>query len=278
VTPDSFEVRPLRTREEMLAAVELQRTTWGESFSELVPATVLALCQRFGGVSSGAFDSQGRLVGFVFGLTGWQDHKPIHWSDMLAVVPVLRNRNLGEKLKRHQRDEMMSRGIDTIFWTFDPLVSRNAFFNLARLGAIASEYRVDEYCESDSILHRGIGTDRLVATWLITSDRVLKRLDRADTLPTLEDVRTVPLVNDVVSSTGFARSAEPDLAIDAAAVRVAIPTDIQALKESDIDLAVDWRTKTRSALLHYIGRGYTAVDLVRESGWSSYLLRRDLFR
>ncbi len=278
MTSADYEIRPCRTRAELVACVELQRATWGESFSELVPATILALCQRFGGITSGAFDSHGRLVGFVFGLTGWQDDKPIHWSDMLAVVPELRNQNLGEKLKRHQRDELLGRNIDKICWTFDPLVSRNAFFNLARLGAIVTEYRVNEYGESDSILHRGIGTDRLVATWLITSERVTKRLDRTDGLPTLDDVKGFPLINNVTTVSEVVRSGEPDLSIDAPAIRIAIPADIQILKENDIDLAVDWRTKTRAALQHYIGRGYIVVDLVRENGWSSYLLRRDLFR
>jgi chorismate synthase len=276
-TADCYEIRPLRTREELAACVALQRETWGENFTELVPATILSLSQRFGGVSSGAFDANGRLVGFVFGMTGWQDNRPIHWSDMLAVIPELRNQNLGERLKRHQRDQLISRGVDTIAWTFDPLVSRNAFFNLGRLGALASEYRVNEYGESTSPLHRGIGTDRLVATWLITTDRVTKRLDRTDPLPTPEDVRAIPLVNQVSSTSGDVVSGDPDLSIDGAAVRVAIPVDIQTLKENDIELAVDWRTKTRAALQHYIERGYTVVDLVRETGWSSYLLRRDLF-
>src|SRR5207302_11387398 len=162
---------------EFAACVELQRITWGASFSELVPATILMPAARYGGVASGAFDPGGRLVGFVFGISGWHDGKPMHWSDMLGVLPELRNHHLGEQLKHHQRELVLRLGIDTIMWTFDPLESRNAHFNLIRLGATAREYRVNEYGDSISPLHRGIGTDRLVAHWAITSPSVLDRVN-----------------------------------------------------------------------------------------------------
>ena len=84
---DEFEVRALATRSEYEACVELQRDIWGQDFVDVVPATILMVSQRVGGVASGAFDPSGRLVGFVFGISGLRDRVAVHWSDMLAVRP-----------------------------------------------------------------------------------------------------------------------------------------------------------------------------------------------
>src|SRR5436309_3240265 len=81
------------------ACVELQRDTWGRDFSACVPAAVLMVAQRVGGVTAGAFDAEGRLQGFIFGLTGYSGGRPMHWSHMLAVRERARDAGLGIRLK-----------------------------------------------------------------------------------------------------------------------------------------------------------------------------------
>ncbi|TVP76623.1 MAG: GNAT family N-acetyltransferase, partial [Gemmatimonadales bacterium] len=154
-----FHIRPLAGRAEMEACVVLQEAVWGAGFRERVPAAILGVARRLGGVVTGAFRGD-ELVGFVFGLTGIREGRPVHWSDMLAVRAEARGRGLGIALKEAQRDELLSRGVRVMEWTFDPLVARNAHLNLNRLGAAGVEYVVDAYGDSDSPLHRGIGTDR----------------------------------------------------------------------------------------------------------------------
>src|ERR671914_879951 len=95
----ALEIRPLRTTQELLACVDLQRATWGDEFSDLVPASILKVSQRVGGIAAGAFDGDGRLLGFVFGLTGVEDGRVVHWSDMLAVREEARNAGIGRRLK-----------------------------------------------------------------------------------------------------------------------------------------------------------------------------------
>ncbi|MGH7477871.1 MAG: hypothetical protein ACRELD_16530, partial [Longimicrobiales bacterium] len=184
---DSIHIRALTSLDDFKQCVRLQKQTWGEDCSEIVPVSLLRSTPRMGGVIAGAFDDAGRMVGMVFGLTGLSDGTLVHWSDMLAVRPGLRDRGIGERLKRYQRDVLLPTGVRRIDWTFDPLESRNAYLNFRRLGVIAAEYLVDYYGATDSPLHEGLPTDRVVANWHIRSRRVTERLGRrpsgADTPP-----------------------------------------------------------------------------------------------
>src|SRR5581483_6808097 len=137
-------------------------------FSERVPAALLKVAQRIGGIAAGAFAPDGRIVGFVFGLTGIENGEIVHWSDMLAVHADFRDHGIGRHLKEFQRATLAPLGVTRIYWTFDPLVARNAHLNLNRLGARVVEYVPDMYgAETSSSLHRGVGTDRFVVAWSI---------------------------------------------------------------------------------------------------------------
>jgi len=167
---DGIVLRTLTTNAEYDEAVALQDEIWGAGFTDRVPASILRVAQKVGGVTAGAFDAQDRMLGFVFGLTGLRDGRPVHWSDMLAVREDARGKQLGEKLKTYQRDLVHAVGVETMFWTFDPLVARNAHFNLNRLGARIAEYIPNFYgSNTGSILHGALPTDRFVAEWQLTS-------------------------------------------------------------------------------------------------------------
>ena len=243
-------LRPLATLDERRACVALQERVWGEGFSERVPASVLMIAEETGGVAGGAFAGD-ELVGFVFGITGFRGGERVHWSDMLAVAPEYRGRGLGVRLKRYQRRELLDRGVQRVLWTFDPLEARNAHLNLNRLGAIAREYRRDLYGRSDSPLHAGIGTDRLVAEWLIASDRVARLLDGGGAEGAWE-AETDPVFRE--------------------AVGIEIPADIQALKRDDPDEAAKWRERTRRAFETAFGDGRAAVGLERGGDRPVYVL------
>lgn len=264
-------IRPLRTLEDRDACVALQEETWGRDFRDRVPGSILMVAEEIGGVASGAFED-GRLVGFVFGLTGIRDGRLVHWSDMLAVRASHRDRGLGVALKLHQRERLLALGVETVLWTFDPLESRNAYLNLRRLGAMARTYRRDLYGPPDSPLHAGIGTDRLLAEWPIESARVRRRLEGAPDDAMDDAMEDAPLLNPALSGDPFPRPSSRVRAPAGPAVRVAFPRDIQRLKAEDADLAGAWRSSVREALERSFAAGYVATDVRAEGETSEYVL------
>lgn len=269
----SVTIRPFASMEDYRACVDLQEATWGEGFSERVSPAILKVSQILGGVAAGAYDETGALMGFVFGLTGVRDGETVHWSDMLAVRPEARDGGLGRRLKMYQRDELLSRGITTMYWTFDPLQSRNAYLNLAKLGVLIREYRMNMYGESDSPLHRGVGTDRFVPVWLMDSERVRRRLE-GGSAPAGGDAPFALAERDEMG-TGHPEPGLPDLdLLGNDSVRVAIPSDVGALMADDMDLAVDWRDATRAAFVRYLDEGFEVTEFERGRRVSFYTLTR----
>jgi len=269
-----LDIRPLDGDSEYRACVSLQDLTWGPGFAEAVPPTLLRLVQQLGGIASGAFDPGGRLLGFVFGITGWVGGQPVHWSDMLAVHPDARDRGIGERLKRHQRDVLLRTGVRLARWTFDPLEARNARLNLSILGATTGTYVRDFYGESVSALHHGIGTDRLIIDWQLDSLRVDRRLRGLDPAPDSASLNDVPVVNAPHIESDMSTCGETDLAKTDSRLAVCVPAGIQELKQADPHLALRWRAVTRVAFESYLGRGYRAVEFVRRGGFGYYLLER----
>ncbi len=244
------ELRLLHSLEEYTACVRLQKETWGRDFNEVVPATILKITNRVGGIVAGAFDGE-RLVAFVYGITGLERGRLVHWSHMLAVDVEYRDRGIGRKLKEFQRELLGRRGVETILWSYDPLVARNAHLNLNRLGARVDEYVVDMYPGKASDLH-AFGTDRLIVAW------PTGRLPLPLPLPSSEDS---PLVT----------GSEPET-FNPPAVRIAVPPDIEAIAAAAAGEALAWRTATRRAFTAWLGRGYTITGFRRDPAGCYYTL------
>jgi predicted GNAT superfamily acetyltransferase len=259
-------VRSLRTQGDYEQCEELERTTWGESY--VVPSSLVMVVQKIGGVAAGAFDAEGRLVGTVFGLTGWHDEQRVHWSHMAAVRADLRGRGLGRELKLFQRQVVRDQGISTMLWSYDPLVARNAQLNINRLGALPVEYIEDLYGPgSDSKLHRGLGTDRFVVSWPLeeTPASAIEDSSAWSAVPSANtDAMGAPLVGDFEVP-------------DSELARVEIPVDVQRAKEEAEDAGARWRFCTRRAFQEYFSRGHQVVGFERYAaeGRCAYLLRQE---
>lgn len=269
---DEFDVvvRPLRSGDDFRACVELQKLTWGEEFTELVPLSILKVSQRIGGVAAGAFDGEGRMLGFVFGMSGVENGEIVHWSDMLAVHRDARNLGVGQKLKHFQADALRPLGVTRIYWTYDPLVARNAHLNLNRLGVKVVEYVPEMYSDTESDLHRGLGTDRFIVAWHL--DASAEEAAATRSTPELpRDIEYTPIVN--------AETGDGERAIDESApvVRVEIPVDIEVIQRVSLAEAARWRKGTRSAFLDSIERGYRVVGFYREdeAGPCYYMLAHE---
>jgi predicted GNAT superfamily acetyltransferase len=169
----------------------LQDEVWSYEPADRMSQKVYLLASRIGGQVLGAFEGDA-LVGYAMSLPAHRNgHLYLH-SHHLAVLPPWRNLGVGRKLKLAQRDDALARGIDLIEWTFDPLEIRNAYLNIAKLGAVVRRYARDFYGASSSPLQGGLPTDRVYAEWWLRSERVVGRLEgRAPVIDALETL-TVP--------------------------------------------------------------------------------------
>jgi predicted GNAT superfamily acetyltransferase len=157
------ELRPLTRVEDAGPINEVIGATWGTQ--TLNPEMVRALAHS-GNVPWGAF-VEGRVVGFVLGWAGVdRDGLHVH-SHMLAALPDRRHSGVGYALKLAQRAQALDQGIHVVTWTFDPMVARNAWFNLGKLGTVADRFERAFYGEMADDINLGDRTDRLTARWYL---------------------------------------------------------------------------------------------------------------
>ena len=280
-------IRPFASRADYDACVRLQRETWGEHFVDVASATILMVSQRVGGVSAGAFDADGRLLGFVFGISGIRDGELVHWSDMLAVRPEARGAGLGKRLKRFQRDQLLERGIRRMLWTYDPLVARNANLNLNSLGARPVEYVVHMYGDTRRALQAGLDPARFIVEWrldetgpagnepAIAGTGAAHASSQAGTAPYGSNEPATAAADTVhVVDPEWLRKERP--LPTPARVRVAAPADIDGLKAADPACARAWQQAQRRAFTWYLANGYrvSGFEHRQAPGDSHYLVTR----
>jgi predicted GNAT superfamily acetyltransferase len=270
-------IRDLESFNDLCQVKAVEKEVWGMADDDSLPMTLAIACKAAGSIFVGAFDGD-KLVGFAFGILGREHGQTTIHSHMLAVLERYRQHDLGLKLKHAQRERTLGLGIREMTWTYDPLQSRNAHFNFAKLGIVSDTYKVDFYGpETSSLLHRN-GTDRLWVRWLLDSrragDRIAGKDTRAETLDALRHL--APLV----SFNGDGRPARADLAESLGRQRVSIeiPGEILDVERTDMGLAREWRAATRWAFIEAIGAGFYVAEFCRsirgQQGPGAYLLER----
>ena len=259
------------------AVVDIQVAVWGRD-AETVPASVLSVSMKRGGILIGGYDGE-KLVGFVWSMPGWRDGQPTHWSHMLGVLPEARGHGLGRELKLAQRMRAIESGIELIEWTFDPLQAPNAHLNFICLGCVATTYLVDAYGPMSGPLHRGTPTDRLIAEWWITKPHVERRIARPPRalVARSAEVADAPSLFETRSGPTWLEPGPMRFDVDAPRVIVPVPGRFSELQQQHTELALAWRFAIREAFIWAFGRGYRAVDfyLDREQGGGAYLLALD---
>lgn len=267
-------VRPLETMDEIIAAEEVQRITWNMNDLEIVPAHVFHALQDSGAILLGAFDDD-QLVGFVFGVLG-ADPAPEQadqtaaarlkmYSVMTGVLPGYQQHDVGYRLKMGQRDLALKFGIDLITWTYDPLESLNARFNIGKLGVICRRYR-RHFHGNMSGINTGLQTDRFEVEWLIAGDRVAARADHKWQPPELKALLAggATLVNGAsVNEADLPVPPADTVPVSDGSALVEIPSNFQAIKRADIQLARQWRAHTRAIFEGLFGSGFAATDFVQ---------------
>ncbi len=268
-------IKVIESIEEMEKVEEIQRQVWQEAEPATVPAHLMNSAVHNGGLLLGAFVEQ-ELVGFVFGFLGAYSTpdgpRLKHYSSMLGVLTNWRDQGIGFALKRAQWQMVRHQGIDRITWTFDPLLSRNAWLNITRLGAVCSTYLRNFYGKMDDVLNQGLPSDRFDVDWWVNSHRVNRRLSRHRRNDlTLAHFLTggARVYNPAeMDKEGFVHpSGDPQIQLgkDQPILLVEIPADITALKAASIELARQWRMHSRAIFETLFKAGYLVTDFVHST-------------
>ena len=272
-------IKLLETPEEMTLVESLQRLVWPGSETDVVPAHLLVTAVHNGGIVAGAF-VEAQLVGFVFGFPGIESTpdgpRPKHCSHMMGVRPDQRDSGVGFALKRAQWQMVRHQGLDHVTWTYDPLLSRNANLNIAKLGAVCNTYRRSEYGDMRDGLNAGLPSDRFQVDWWIHTRRVERRLGKRPRRPLKLDnfskADLQPLYSPRAGTSGWLRPPEHFPPLEGPLALAEIPSDFTALKEADFPLARDWRFFSREVFETAFALGYIVTDFVFDQARSFYVL------
>jgi len=272
-------IKILEAPEAMPAVEALQRAVWPDSETDVVPAHVFIAAVHNGGLLLGAF-ADDRLIGFVFGFPGLESTpdgpRAKHCSHMMGILPGYRDSGVGFALKRAQWQMVRHQGLDHITWTYDPLLSRNAYLNITKLGAVCNTYRRSEYGEMRDGLNAGLPSDRFQVDWWINTRRVERRLGKRARRPlklhNFSQADLQPLYALPDSAGSWPRPPEHFSPPVGRLALAEIPTDINALKEADFALARDWRFFSREIFEAAFATGYLITDFVYDEGRSFYVL------
>jgi len=226
----SFDIRTLGTAPEMASIVTILGQVWGTA-TPIVNVELLRAIEHSGGYVAAAHES-GHLVGASFGFLGRHEGQLALHSHVTGILPGVQHGGIGRAMKTHQREWAAERDIPWITWTFDPLVRRNAWFNIEVLGARVAEYLVEFYGPMTDSINAQDESDRLLVAWP-TSDAV-------------------------------ARPAAPT---GSRPVEVPTPDDIVVLRRTDPGEALAWRRRVRAELNHRIAAGGVVTGFTRDGAY-----------
>ena len=259
----AFSIVELTEIEDLRKLADLFAEVWGRPGEPSLSSDVMKALAHSGNYVCGAYAGT-RLVG---GLVGWFGGVPPHelhlHSHILGVAAGSEARGLGFELKQHQRRWCLEREVKVIEWTTDPLVRRNAYFNLTKLGAEAHRYLVNVYGEMSDGINSGEESDRLLISWRLDSQAAEDAAAGRDLEPRLDKLRHAGAEAVLVAG----RHGEPVASASSARVLLCeVPEDIVALRRSNPLLAREWRLALRKAFTEAIDSGYEVSGATR-SGW-----------
>jgi predicted GNAT superfamily acetyltransferase len=228
-----LEIRTLEAPDDMASVITVLQQVWGPQ-TQIANVELLRAMAHSGGYVAGVYD-QDRLVGASFGFLARHLGQPALHSHVTGIVPGLQHSGLGRSIKFHQRDWAAERDLAWITWTFDPIVRRNAWFNIEVLGAHVSDYLVDFYGPMTDSINAHDESDRLLVAW------------PTDPTATIE---------------------EP--VHDPQAIEVSTPEDIVVIRRTDPDAARDWRLRLREELGERMHRGAVVSGFTRAGAYIVY--------
>lgn len=240
----NIEILECTTFEDLSACVQLQREVFALPEIELSPVRHLIVTKHAGGFTLGAFH-ENILVGFVLSVPAFLRGEKAFYSHMTAVKKEYQSHGIGRKLKWSQRERSLELGVKFIKWTYQPVLARNAFFNLEKLGVIIQHYEPNFYGTDypNQDLKLGLDSDRLFAEWHLEDEKV-KTLSKGE---------------------NHISKIEPKFSIE-------IPNNWNDLVVKDLKLAIDEQRRIKAEFIKAFDQGLICKSFSRDENHPKYLL------
>jgi predicted GNAT superfamily acetyltransferase len=267
-------LRELDTLAEMEAANRLFDEIWQpDPANPVLTLELIRALTKAGSYAAGAYDlDSGTMIGACVGFFGPPHDAELH-SHIAGVVPAGLARSVGFALKLHQRAWALRHGVTAISWTFDPLVRRNAYFNMVKLGARPVEYLRNFYGEMNDAINSGVDSDRLLIRWDLRSELAVAASTRqpspASAAQERERGAVVALSADAGGRPVVALATTGLPVADGSGARtllVGVPADIEGLRIADPEAAGMWRVALRDVLAPAMAAGARVTGFDRD-GW-----------
>ncbi|WP_433006847.1 GNAT family N-acetyltransferase [Kribbella sp. CA-294648] len=256
-------VRGLHELADLDAVYRLYDSIWRpDPMNPPITTELLRALTKAGNYVSGAFDGD-ELIGACVGFFSAPTERAMH-SHVAGVSGVARGRSVGFALKLHQRAWALQRGVESISWTFDPLIRRNAYFNVTKLAARPTEYLTNFYGFMQDGINGGDDSDRLLVRWQLDAPEVGAAAARRPA------VTTVDRLPGATVALGFADDGGPSTSTAWGAgdgtVLVGVPADVEKLRQTDPGVAKSWRAALREVLGGLLADGARVTGFDR-AGW-----------
>jgi predicted GNAT superfamily acetyltransferase len=276
----SYTIQLLNQYAQMPHVEKLIDEIWGGGAADAIPAHLLITFAHNGGLVFGAYEGE-QMVGLALGFPGLHETPQgvlvKHCSHQMGVHPEHRGKGIGFALKKAQWQMVRKQGIDLMTWTYDPLLSRNAYLNIGQLGAICQTYTREYYGEMVDALNAGLASDRFEVEWWLNTPRVEKRLDTTNyvriRLDEYQKANAQQLyIPETDAASGLLKPPETYAMPEKKLLLMPIPSDFQTMRSGAPTLARDWRFFTRKVFETAFAASYIVTDFVYEKGKSYYVL------
>ncbi len=257
--------RVLTENADLEVASHLEAVIWGWDNQFASPTNVMRVTALKGGLVLSAFHGVD-MVGMSWAFPARCDDQWVLWSHVAGVLPHYRRLGVGAGIKWAQRDWALENGYDQIRWTFDPMQSGNANFNLRVLGATTHKITANMYGVYDDTLNPGLPTDRFETVWMLDDHRVVSRsLGEDQPRPEMPEVTLLQYSNGELHRKTV--SPKPS-------ARLEIPANFTQLGREDSLLARTWQTMLRETLTDAFNHGLAVTEFIRAENRCWYVLTR----
>jgi predicted GNAT superfamily acetyltransferase len=260
--PAQVSVVEVRSEREARAVVAVLAQVWRRDDGQPPLPPELAWAFAHSGNYVALATAGDTAVAAALGFRG-EDRDGAHLHSHIAgVLPGWQGAGVGYLIKQHQRSWAMEHGLDRVTWTFDPLVSRNAYFNVVKLGARLTRYYVDFYGRMDDGINDGDETDRCLVTWRLSSAQATAAAAGRGEPADVAAIRAAGAADLLVAGD----DGSPQLSLSDADIRlVQVPGDVVGLRRRDPACAQAWRRALRRALVPAFEEGLEIVGVSRDS-------------